>query len=279
MNDILRDLDTAKEFDDFKDAFFLHDDAYRFIKEHKIWRGFMSYGWVSKIMMIFGILISLSLVSILIHWFEHVFGDGDGIIESTATMVGEFKDMFLGGSIKYMIVALTAILIFHCSVKTINILDGRNKMPQFQDFVNAQKRMIAVVIRSFIFESIIGGIFFIFLKIFGMESLKYIPMFFVHSYFIGFAFFDSYNEQYGFSLKESQDQVKNKLGSVLAIGMIAVLLLKLPLIGAIVAPILCSTAATMYLYGEGVHWPQLPRIFHEDKLRLKPLKEKSKLKS
>lgn len=279
MKDTFRNLDFAKELDDFKDAMFLHDDAYRFIKEHKIWRGFMQYGWVSKIMMIFGILISLSLVTILMHWFEHVFGDGDGIIKSTATMVGEFKEMFFGGSVKYMIVALTAILIFHCSVKTINILDGRNKMPQFQDFVNAQKRMFAVVIRSFIFETIIGVILSVFLGIFGIESLKYIPMFFVHSYFIGFAFFDSYNEQYGYNLKESHDQVKNRLGSVLAIGMIAVLLLKLPLIGAIVAPILCATAATMYLYGEGVHWPQLPRVFHEDKLRLKPLKEKSKLRS
>jgi len=116
------------------------------------------------------------------------------------------------------------------------------------------------------------------LSVVGLKAYLFLPMFFVHSYFIGFAFFDNYNEQYGFNLKESTKIVSKSLGAVVAIGMIAVLLLKIPIIGAIAAPVLGATTATMYLYGEGLHWPSLPRIFHEDKLKLKPVKKKSKLK-
>lgn len=172
-----------------------------------------------------------------------------------------------------------AIFIFHCSVKTINILDGRDKKPVLQDFIGAQKRFLKVLIRCFIYESIFVFLANMILSILGFSLLEFAAEFLIHSYFIGFAFFDSYNDQYDFTVKESNSQIKKHFGAVLGIGLVAVMLLKVPLIGAIIAPMLCATATTMYLYGEGVHWPTLPRIFYEDKLKLKPIKEKINLKA
>ncbi len=275
-----KDIDLGEELDKFQDALFLHDDAYRFIKFHKIWRGFLDYGWASKALLLIGILFSLHFFSIIIDWIEHIYNEGGNIIANTSTMLGDVKELvFLEGGIKYLILIAVEILIFHCSVKTINILNGQKKIPVFQDFVAAEKRMIAVAFRSFILETIAAAIIGALLSVVGLKFFLFIPMFFVHSYFIGYAFFDNYNEQYGFNLKESTSLVNQRLGAVIGVGMIAVLLFKVPIIGAIVAPVLGAVTATMYLYGEGVHWPSLPRIFHEDKLRLKPLKKKVKLKA
>ena len=277
---MLKDIDIVDEIDKLKDSLFLHDDAFRFIKHHKIWRGFMSYGWASKALLIIGILFSLSFIGIIIDWIEHIFGDGGNLVANTSTMLMDMKELvFLEGGVKYLILIAVEILIFHCSVKTINILNGQNRVPVFQDFVAAEKRMISVAIRSFILETIASTIISVFLSILGLKFYLFIPMFFVHSYFIGFAFFDNYNEQYGFNIKESTVFVNERLGAVIGVGMIAVLLFKIPIIGAIAAPVLGAVTATMYLYGEGVHWPSLPRIFHEDKLALKPLKEKLKRKA
>lgn len=274
------EVHIGEEFDKFKDALFLHDDSYRFIKHHKIWKGFMDYGWASKVLLVVGILFSLSFFAIIFDWIEHIYSQGGNIISNTSSMLGDMKDLvFLEGGIKYLILIAVEILIFHCSVKTINILNGQNRTPVFQDFIAAEKRMIAVAFRSFILETIAGAILGVLLSIVGLKFFLFIPMFLVHSYFIGFAFFDNYNEQYGFNLKESTKMVNKGLGAVIGVGMIAVLLFKIPIVGAIVAPVLGAVTATMYLYGEGVHWPTLPRIFHEDKLKLKPLKKKLKLKA
>lgn len=275
-----KEINFLDEFYAFKDALFLHDDGYRFIKFHKIWKGFNRYGWASKVLMLIGLLVSFSFLAIIVHWVQGVFGEGSGIVANTSAMFAEMKELFfLEGGIKYLILIGVEILIFHCSVNTINILNGQNRVPVFQDFVAAEKRMIMVVFRSYILEMILTVLITTVLKIVGLDFFKFIPIFFVHAYFIGFTFFDNYNEQYGFNIKESTKQINQRIGAVIGIGMVAVLLLKIPVIGAIAAPILGATTATMYLYGEGVHWPSLPRIFHEDKLKLKPIKKKLKLKA
>jgi len=275
-----KEINLLDELDAFKDALFLHDDSYRFIKFHKIWKGFSRYGWASKVLLLIGLLVSFSFLAIVLHWIQGVFQEGSGIIANTSAMFVEMKELFLlEGGIKYLILIGVEILIFHCSVNTINILNGQNRVPVFQDFVAAEKRMIAVVLRSYVLEMIATVIISTLLGIVGMQAIKFIPIFFIHAYFIGFTFFDNYNEQYGFTIKESTKQINTRIGAVIGVGMVAVLLLKIPVIGAIAAPILGATTATMYLYGEGVHWPSLPRIFHEDKLKLKPIKQKSKLKA
>lgn len=276
---MLNDINILKELEEFKEALFLHDDAYRFIIFHKIWKGVTNYGWASKALMLIGLLLSLTFFNIIIEWVEHIWNEGN-FVKNTSSMITDLKGLvFLEGGIKYLILIAFEILIFHCSVKTLNILSGESKIPKVQDFVGAIKRMIDVAIRSFIFETIIAAILGVLLSIIGLKWLLFVPMFFVHSYFIGYAFFDNYNEQYGFDIKESAKLIKERMGSVIGIGMIAVILFKIPIIGTIAAPILAATAATMYLYGEGVHWPRLPRLMHEDLLKLKPLKQKSKLKA
>lgn len=277
---MLKDIDFVKELGEFKEALFLHDDAYRFIMHHKIWRGFANYGWASKVLVLIGILVSLTFVGIIVDWIEHIWSEGGNVLANTSTMLMDMKQLvFLEGGIKYLILIAFEIVIFHCSVTTLNILSGENKTPTFQDFKGAITRMIEVGLRSFILETIIAAIIGIILSILGLKFFSFMPIFFVHSYFIGFAFFDNYNEQYGYSVKESEKLVQKRIGGVIGIGMIATLLFKIPVIGAITAPILAATCATMYLYSEGEHWPHLPRLLHDDKLKLKPVKEKSKLKA
>lgn len=276
---MLKDVDIFKELDEFKEALFLHDDAYRFIRFHKIWRGFASYGWAAKVLVIIGILVSLSFLGIIIEWVEHIWSEGGNIVANTSTMLSDMKQLvFLEGGIKYIILIAFEIVIFHCSVTTLNILSGDKKTPTFQDFLGAIKRMINVALRSFILETIILAILGAILNVLGLKFMLFLPAFFIHAYFFGFAFFDNYNEQYGFTIKESTEYVNQRIGAVVAVGMIAVLLFKIPVLGAIAGPILAATTATMYLYAEGVHWPHLPRLFHEDKLALEPVKQKKKLK-
>jgi uncharacterized protein involved in cysteine biosynthesis len=73
-------------------------------------------------------------------------------------------------------------------------------------------------------------------------------MFFVYSYYLGFAFFDNYNEQFGLTIKESAELTKENMGAAIMLGIAAHVILILPIIGAIIMPIFCAVAATLYAH-------------------------------
>ncbi len=111
--------------------------------------------------------------------------------------------------------------------------------------LRAQIRIVKIVIRNFIYEVLISLLISLMLGIIGLTFLKGSLLFLVQCYFLGFTLIDAYYEIRHFSIKESARRSWNYAGVSLAVGLVAYLLLLLPLIGALLGPIVGSVTATL----------------------------------
>ena len=105
--------------------------------------------------------------------------------------------------------------------------------------------MIKVVIRAYILETILTILISTVLSIADLEYLKFIPIFIVQCYFLGFVVIDNYNEIFDMSIKESEKFTREFAGLSVALGLITYLILIVPIIGAAVAPLLGGVTATL----------------------------------
>lgn len=158
------------------------------------------------------------------------------------------KNVFFEGGMKYLLLIFLEVLIFYFAGKTLWILSGKKSDPQFKDFVNAEIRMIKIMLISFIKVIIFQVLISIVFSIIGLSKMTTLAMFFVHAYFIGYAFFDNYNEQYALSIKKSEKRIAEHKYAATSLGVILSLILHIPLIGPIIAPFLGAVTATVYGY-------------------------------
>ncbi|MCB0593793.1 MAG: hypothetical protein KDD28_06855, partial [Phaeodactylibacter sp.] len=119
----------------------------------------------------------------------------------------------------------------------------------FHDFVDAQVRMIKVGIYAWVMELLFTMAFKIFFGIFGfIDFLQPACVFAIQCYFLGFAILDNYHEQFELTIKESSRYALNYIGVAAAAGLVAYLLMLVPVAGVIAAPILTSVAVTIVMY-------------------------------
>ena len=237
----------------------LHVKGNQFIRDNRLWEGLFRLKWVLWLSIGIGLIISSMFISTFSAWVtEMFFGEFHGStmlagasLFSSIEFFGE--RFFFDGSLKYLILIFVEVIIFHCTINTINILSGDNHKPQFVDFINAQKRMIKVSILAWIFELIAGILVTVFLSIFGFGFLKKFVLLFIEFYFIGHLFLDNYNEQYGLSIKESFFTIRDHAGAAIGVGFIAYVLFLIPIVGLIAAPILGAVTGAMYMYAHKVN--------------------------
>ncbi|MCB0644022.1 MAG: hypothetical protein KDC44_20390, partial [Phaeodactylibacter sp.] len=238
----MRSLPSIGEFiQDFIFGLSKFQDGLRFIRTHQLWKGIWSYGWLAKIMLAVSFFIGLKFLSIFLHWIR-VFSSSE-VQALGANMMGFFQDiyhegenLFLMGGLKYVILILTEVMVFHFVRKTSEILTGKEQNASFNAFIQAQVRMIKVVVRSWILELIWTILISVAVGLIGFEWLKAPLVFFIQCFFLGFAIVDNYLERYEVQIKESIDASKRVAGAVVAVGLITYLLLLIPIIGAFVAP-------------------------------------------
>ncbi|HMQ49944.1 MAG TPA: hypothetical protein PKA00_21175 [Saprospiraceae bacterium] len=228
--------------------------AIHFIRRYRLWEGLQHYGWLAKVLLFFAFLAGLKFISIFFNWINQIKLSSAG--QAFQSMGMFFHDFALGGyefvfsgTTKYLILILAEVLVFHCCRRTIQILMRRNDPPVFKDFIDAQKRMIAVAIYSWVMELV----FTILIKIAtGIVSplafLEEAAIFIVQCYFLGFAIIDNYHEQFGLSIKESAKLTQNYLGVAFAAGLSLYLIMLIPLAGVIIAPIIVTVAVAHTMY-------------------------------
>ncbi len=157
------------------------------------------------------------------------------------------KLLFTGG-MKYLILILLEMIIFHFAVKTYEILSGEKRILKLKDFINAEIRMIKVAIRAWFYELVLSFLVVLILGLFGLDFIENIIVFFIQCYFLGVVFIDNYNEQFNIKIKASFKIAYQHFGATFIFGLLAYVLILLPLIGVILAPIICAVGATCYLY-------------------------------
>ena len=241
-------------FRQFIDTFSAIPTSVIFFNKHKIWNGFWRYGWVSKLLLVLGVLLGIRVYRTFTSWWTSAEVDDPGeAIESASILMeriaGDGYAFLFEGSMKYIMLLLLEVVIFHVCRATMEVLTNKTADLSFKDFMDAQIRMLKVVVRSYVQEMIATILIAVATGIFSsLEFAEKPAVYLVHCYFLGFVVFDNYVEQFGQSIKESDKIAKTYGGVVLAIGLIINLLLLLPIAGIIAAPILASVTLTLVMY-------------------------------
>ena len=231
----------------------LQRSAY-FIRDHRIWEGFWRYGWVGRMLVIGGLALGLHMFqTVWQHWKTLTLTGGAKATAQMAfalpTVMKEEYNFLFNGSMRFLILILMEVIVFHCVRTTLEILKKEQESgATLKHFVDAQIRMIKITIRAWVMATILSVLTKIALGIFGLEWMQPAFVFVINCYYLGFALLDNYNEQYGMTIKESDRFSLRFAGVALAVGMVSYLLMLIPLVGAVVAPVLCAVTAALVMF-------------------------------
>lgn len=225
-----------------------------FFYKHRIWEGFWSYGWVVRFLVIAGALFSMKFIEIIYRWMREAnTSDPLAVISSMGNLMSSFAhegyNFFYHGSMKYILLVLMEIIIFHVCRRTIALLLNQDSEASFKAFVEAQKRMLVVVIRVFVLEMIFTvGVKSVFWIMGPIDFLQPAVIFTIQCYFLGFAVLDNYHEQFGLSIKESFHLGKQFIGVSLALGLFMQIAFYIPIAGAVAGPLIAAVTVTLVMF-------------------------------
>ena len=240
-----------------------------FIRDHKLWKGFTKHRIVMIAMIILGLAIGYKLFGVIRNWWFAVDIDGPWDIGiSAASLVGDvFNESyrFLAvGSFKYFILIVMELLIFHVAIRTNEIITGRSEKLTGQLFLNAQIRMIKVVIYSYIMELIVSILISIALSILSASLIKTPLLFLVQCFFLGFALIDNYNEIRGVGIRDSFRYTRNFVGASTAIGLVLYITMLVPIVGPVVGTMVGAVATTLCMHYLQEKLPYAENVKHID---------------
>ena len=248
-------MDLINSFQFFIRDFIFTIKSYRevlpFIQKNKLWKGFLDYSWVTKFLLIIGILVSLKFAGVFNDFFSQTSQQGisfNSLGNLVSNTINEGYDLFENSGFKYVILILMEVVIFHFARKTLEILNGEKEEVKFNTFIKAQVRMVKVVLFAFVMETILIVLVDVVLSILGIEVVKPVLSFIIHCFFLGFVIIDNYNEIYQMSIKQSFKYTQQYTGVSIGIGIVVYVLMLLPVLGAFLAPLLAAVTATITMY-------------------------------
>ncbi len=228
--------------------------AVELIRERELWQGINRYSWVFKALVVVAIIVGLSFLTEVGSWVGRLFvGDTDiNAFAAMGTMISnvvtEGYESFTSGLLKYVILVLSEVVVFHFMQRALEEIQGHPIRTDFQAFFTAQVRMIKVAIRAWIMEVIVSALVSVFFGIFGfLDWLESPILFLIQCYFFGLVILDNYNEQFGMTIKESMAFSKSYMGVSLALGFVLYLLMLIPLIGVLCGTILVSVTGAIVM--------------------------------
>ena len=147
---------------------------------------------------------------------------------------------------KYIVLIFLSPMLAYASERTERILTGRDYPFSWGQLMKDVLRGVLIAMRNGVMElfMIIGcwvaTLFFPLLTPFTVVFL-----FLVSSWFYGFSMFDYVSERRRLRLRDSIDALKANRGMVLANGALFGLVMKLPLLGMMLGPVMASVGAAM----------------------------------
>ncbi|MGB3801926.1 MAG: hypothetical protein WA952_19055 [Lewinella sp.] len=225
--------------------------AWRFMINHRLWEGLRQYGWVARGLVIVGILVGLVMVGEVVDWLQD---HADAPL--TAMAIGsdsllwqwftEAYDSLSEGVLNWVILVLLEVVIYHFMRQTLRVILDRDveEAHKFKPFLNAQIRMIQVSFMAVILQEVLINVSEGILPV----SLEGIFAIAIQSAILGYAIADNYNEQFELTIQQSIRQMRlNYIGISLGLGLPLFLMLKIPLFGTVLGPLVTSVAAAIVL--------------------------------
>jgi hypothetical protein len=247
-----------KEFaEQFRYTLMSIDDAWIFIRKYKVWSGFWRYGWVSRFFIVVAFILGLEMIGDIsalirslranhtgVQAFAEVGAIGKAYIDQAWNFIKE-------GNSQFVFMVLVEVLIFHACRESLKILGAQVEEASFNRFLRAQIRMLKVVLYAWILNKLIGISFELFFGFFPLvDFLKPTVLYLVESFFLGLVVMDNFNEQLGLTIKESIHFSRAYIGVGLVVGLLINVLMYIPIVGFIIAPLLAAVLATIVLYAE-----------------------------
>ncbi len=228
--------------------------SFKFIRERRLWEGVLSYGWVSRILLIGAAIGGLKFLGIFLKWLGGAQSDEPQNLVSQMGMLakdlalGSYDLMFSSGS-KFVMLILLEVAIFHFARRTLAELTGKDKELTWNDFVKAEVRMIKVAGLSWVITLLCSIALSIFFGIFGFLAwMKPVLNFAIQSFFLGFAVLDNYQEQFHLDIRQSLHFSVGFIGVALGLGMFLYFALMVPVAGVIIGPCIAAVAVSLVMY-------------------------------
>lgn len=231
-----------------------YPESCRFIIKNKLWIGIDQYGWVSKFLVGVAIFLGLQMYSKIFGWISRVnweqpFASVNQMGMAMGQVAGEALNLLQSNSTKYIVLILLEVIVYHFSRRTIEVITGESRPAVLKDFIDAQVRMIKVSALSLISETIFVAVIGIYFDIFSRANyIEPVLVFGIHCYYMGFAVLDNYHEQYKLTIKESVKYASHYIGVALGLGVLLKLLMYVPLLGTLIAPLLTAVTAVLVMH-------------------------------
>ena len=230
-----------------------YGEAWTFIRRHNLWSYFIWPFLFSLLIFWIGDTLIGSFIDLLgVHireWFGG--GDTDGGFWQKWTLYAtriilKLLFFYLYYSInKYLVFIVLSPVLALITEHVEKKATGRDFPFSFSQFVADVSRGIAIAFRNLFLEYLITIL---------LGLLSFIPpfvlvtpfiIFFIQSYFYGFAFLDYTSERRRLNLKQSVAFIRKHKGVAIGNGIVFSLIFLVPVLGGIIAPILSAVAATL----------------------------------
>ncbi len=218
---------------------------------YRLWVGLRSYGWVSKMLIGVAVVIAIYMITETAEYLDsHEQVGFVGMAFGSESLIWQWlKDAYNSlsdGVLNWVTLILLEVVIYHFMRQSLKIVLKKNieQANTFRPFLDAQIRMIKVSAIAFGVESMVLSI---------GESILPIWIFwcwslFFRSLFIGYVIADNYNEQFGLTITQSSRNLRRSyLGICLGLGFPLLIMLKVPVFGTILGPLVTSVTAAIVL--------------------------------
>lgn len=147
---------------------------------------------------------------------------------------------------KYMVLILLSPLLAYASERTEEVITGRAFPFSWGQLLKDALRGALIAARNGVMElSISIGVWFITLFVPLLAPISFVLLFIVSAYFYGFSMFDYVFERRRMRIGESVRAVNHRIGAVMANGAVFSLVMKLPLVGVMFAPVMAAIGAVL----------------------------------
>lgn len=225
--------------------------AWRFMWHHRLWEGLRNYGWVAKGLVIIAVAVGIYMIAEVVDFLNNHNNDAVQALfmSSDSLFITFFEDLYdslSDGAMKWVILVLLEVVIYHFMRRSLAIILNKQveNAHTFKPFLEAQKRMIVVSFFALVFEGLVLNVGETFLP--GFINVLFSIL--VSSAFLGFVIADNYNEQFGLTIEQSRRHVwRRYIGISIGLGLPLFFMLKVPLIGAVIGPLVTSVTAAIVL--------------------------------
>jgi len=228
-------------------------EAYPFIRRHRLWAGVLSYGWVSRFLLVLALIVGLNFFAVLVNWYSTLHAKdplafGASLLDLYAGMFKKGYHLFTLGGMKYLILILTEVLIFHAARRSEEILKGAKGDGSLRTFIHALTRMAKISLAAWIMEIAVTTLVSVVLGFMDANWLKSPLNWLIQSFFLGAVVLDGYFEYHRLSIKESFNMSRQVAGLALTVGVAAYALMAVPVAGPVLAPFIASITASLALF-------------------------------